>query len=172
MALWDLISGLLRERPKGLEQQIIEHEKTSQAEIRRKIEATEPEHLQKALKLKAAGDRKGALELLKKAVAQNPEDAEAHYQIGNVYSQCRLFMQAGDEVVDMERFELDEAIRLDPSQPKYYFSLGRMLATDIGDIPAAIVSYETGLSLADDDTEGVSMARSHLATLNSTGTQP
>jgi tetratricopeptide (TPR) repeat protein len=67
------------------------------------------------------------------ALTGNPQDADGHYQLGLIHLQRRNFDAAG-------RY-FENALRIDPTDPKYHYSLGRAYELD-GDWGKALEQYE------------------------------
>jgi len=138
------------------------------------------------LAVSAKGDSAGAIKHFNKAIRINPNNAEAHYNLGNVYlSQNRLAMAAGEykkaiqarpnyvkaygnlAVTLAQMGAIDEAINclrhivvLEPNNPDTHFNLARTLA-DKGLIDEAIENFRKVTEFSPDDTA----ARCKLAEL-------
>ena len=79
--------------------------------------ATASVELAKTL-LAAAGDEKRAEELLRSAIALQPDNAEAHYQLGVLFERKRQWQEAADE--------LTRSTSLEPNNPMPHYHLARV----------------------------------------------
>lgn len=82
---------------------------------------------QEGLRLAQAGDTLAAVGSLERALEIDPEFAEAHYQKGMLH-----FAQASSDAFDFEdrmiaQKAFQQALRLDPGNPRYLVSLGKLL---------------------------------------------
>ena len=92
----------------------------------------------RAARLFEQGRFREAAELLKEAVAAQPDDATVRMNLG------AALVRAGQP--ELARSELETAVRLDPEVPRTHFNLGTLLVS-MQDDPAAIERFESALAL-------------------------
>jgi Flp pilus assembly protein TadD len=113
----------------------------------------------RAEKLSRAGNKGAAADELEKAVARDPEFAEAHCNLGVQYAQLGRLQEAAGE--------FERAIALDPSLSKSYYNLG-LVYFQVGDVVQAERNVRRALQVSGNN----SLARSFLESLQSRGPSP
>ena len=93
---------------------------------------------QKAVQHRIAGEYDEAIEILQVLVAEAPDNADVHHEMGLIFS-FRVFM---DESIA----ELERAVELSPKSIKYLLDLGKT-HTMYGDYEKAIPVFERILEI-------------------------
>ncbi len=93
---------------------------------------------EKAVQHRIAGEYDEAVELLQPLLEEAPDHADAHHELGLIYS-FRVLM---DESI----FELERAVELSPKSVKYLLDLGKT-HTMYGDYDKAIPVFERVLEM-------------------------
>lgn len=93
---------------------------------------------QQAVQHRLAGEYDEAIVLLQGVLVEEPNNADAHHELGLIYSFRVL--------IDESIFELERAISLSPNTIKYLLDLGKT-HTMYGDYDKAIPVFERVLSL-------------------------
>ena len=109
----------------------------SVAQLKHKIPKEAMKSFKRGQDLADAGNNESAVQELEKAVALDPEFAEAHAALGVTYAHLTRFGEA--------EAELKRAIDLDPSSPGYY-NLG-LVYFQTGNMQAAETSVRKALQL-------------------------
>ena len=85
-----------------------------------------------------------SIEALKQAIRINPDDAEAHYNLGNIYYKSSMYEEAIDE--------FKQAIRIDPDLVEAPYDLGYVYA-DLGMYKEAIEAFRQAIRINPDFSE-------------------
>lgn len=102
------------------------------------------ERLEQAVQFKLGGDYDNAEPLLKSIIAEQPNHADAHHELGLIYS-FRAMMDESDR-------HLLRAVQLSPSSTVFLNDYGKNLAM-FGEVDKAKIAFEYVLKLDPDNEE-------------------
>ena len=103
----------------------------------------------KGIRAYQANELEEAITLFGAAVARDPKNAQAHFQLGMIY----LYDKKGADDVEQQRFleaadaSLKAARDLDPRDPDILFQLGRLALTQ-GDVDTALARFQEVVQVA------------------------